>query len=118
MLFFILSAMHLNLQSLTTVPLVILVYVTLRLLGKISGAWVGAKLSHADKTVQKYLGLGLFPQAGVAIGLALSLQHKIGFETIAPMILNVVIAATIVHEFIGPILTEYVLKKSGECRED
>lgn len=118
MLFFILSAMHLNLKSLTTVPLVILAYIILRLLGKISGAWVGAKLSQADKASQNYLGLGLFPQAGVAIGLALSLQNKIGFETIAPMILNVIIAATIVHEFIGPILTEYVLKKSGECEVD
>ncbi len=118
MLFFILSAMHLSLKSLTTVPMVILTYVLLRLLGKISGAWLGAKLSRADKTVQNYLGLGLFPQAGVAIGLALSLQHKIGFETIAPMILNVIIAATIVHEFIGPILTEYVLKKSGECEAE
>lgn len=118
MLFFILSAMHLDLKSLTTVPLVIMTYILLRLLGKISGAWLGAKLSHADKTVQKYLGLGLFPQAGVAIGLALSLQNEIGFETIAPMILNVIIAATIVHEFIGPILTKYVLKKSGECEAE
>jgi len=118
MLFFILSAIHLDLESLTTVPFVILTYTLLRLLGKMSGAWMGAKLSHADKTVQDYLGLGLFPQAGVAIGLALSLQHEAGFESIAPMILNVIIAATIVHEFIGPILTEYVLRKSGECRED
>ncbi len=117
MLFFILSAMHLNLESLTTIPFIILTYIILRLIGKISGVWVGSKLSHADTTVQNYLGLGLFPQAGVAIGLALSLQNKIGFEMIAPMILNVIIASTIVHEFIGPILTTYVLKKSGECRE-
>ena len=115
MLFFILSAMHLDLRSLTTVPLVILAYVLLRLLGKIFGVWIGSQLSHADKTVQNYLGWGLLPQAGVAIGLALSLQNKAGFETIAPMILNVIIASTIIHEFIGPILTTYVLKKSGEC---
>jgi len=50
--------------------------------------------------------------------LALSLQHETGFETITPMILNVIIAATIVHEFIGPILTKYVLKKSGECKTE
>ena len=115
MLFFILSAMHLDLRSLTTVPLVILTYILLRLLGKIFGVWIGSRLSHAGKTVQNYLGWGLLPQAGVAIGLALSLQNKAGFETIAPMILNVIIASTIVHEFIGPILTTYVLKKSGEC---
>ncbi len=118
MLFFILSAMHLDLRSLTTVPLVILTYILLRLLGKIFGVWIGSRLSQADKTVQNYLGWGLLPQAGVAIGLALSLQNKEGFETIAPMILNVIIASTIIHEFIGPILTSYVLKKSGECHTE
>ena len=118
MLFFILSAMHLNLGSLSTMPLVIIAYTLLRFLGKIAGAWIGARLSNADKTVQNYLSLGLLPQAGIAIGLALALQDERGFESIAPLILNVIIAATIVHEFIGPILTKYILIKSGECEED
>ncbi|RLB67995.1 MAG: cation:proton antiporter, partial [Deltaproteobacteria bacterium] len=48
----------------------------------------------------------------------LALQDERGFESIAPLILNVIIAATIVHEFIGPILTKYILIKSGECEED
>ena len=114
MLFFMFSAMHLNLNTLSSMPLIILTYILLRFGGKIFGVWLGAKLSHADKNVKKYLGLGLFPQAGVAIGLALSLQHETGFESIAPLILNVIIATTIVHELIGPLLTKYILKKSGE----
>ncbi len=117
MLFFVLSAMHLDLGTLSTMPLMIGTYIFFRFSGKIFGAWVGAKVTKADKNVQNYLGLGLFPQAGVAIGLALSLQHQEGFETIAPLILNVIIATTIVHEFVGPVLTEYILKKSGECAE-
>jgi len=88
------------------------------ILGKIIGVWTGGKLSGADKHIQNYLGLALFPQAGIAIGLSLSLQNQAGFEVIAPIILNVIIATTMVHEFIGPMLTKYVLKKSGECNMD
>lgn len=33
----------------------------------------------------------------------------------APMILNIVIATTVVHEFIGLLFTKYILKKVGEC---
>ena len=115
MLFFILSAMHLDLSTLHTMPLVILAYILFRFLGKISGVWLGSKITKADKNVQNYLGLGLFPQAGVAIGLALSLQHQSEFDTIAPLILNVIIATTVVHEFIGPVFTKYILRKAGEC---
>ena len=115
MLFFILSAMHMDLSTLYTMPLVIFTYILFRFLGKISGVWIGSKMTKADENVQNYLGWGLFPQAGVAIGLALSLQDQAGFESIAPLILNVIIATTVVHEFIGPLFTKYILKKSGEC---
>ncbi|MEE8587811.1 MAG: cation:proton antiporter, partial [Sulfurimonadaceae bacterium] len=90
-------------------------YIVLRFIGKTTGAYIGAKLSGADKNVQRYLGLGLFPQAGLAIGLALSLQDEAGFETVAPYILNIIIATTIIHELIGPVLTKYVLKRSKEA---
>jgi len=118
LLFFTISAMHLNISFLTTMPLVIILYISFRILGKVIGVWVGAKLSGANRDIQNYLGIALFPQAGIAIGLALSLQNEAGFETIAPIVLNVIIATTMVHEFIGPLLTKYVLKRSGECDMD
>ncbi|MGC9351894.1 MAG: cation:proton antiporter [Sulfurovum sp.] len=117
MLFFILSAMHLDLSAVMTMPLVVIFYVLFRLMGKVCGVWVGAGLSGADKEVKKYLGIGLMPQAGVAIGLALSLQNEPDFAAIAPTLLHVVIATTVIHEFLGPIVTRYVLQKSGETDE-
>jgi len=117
MLFFILSAMQLKIDMLLSVPAVLLVYIVLRLIGKTTGAYIGAKLSGAEKNVQRYLGLGLVPQAGLAIGLALSLQDEAGFETVAPYVLNIIIATTIIHELVGPILTRYILKKSQEAQE-
>ncbi len=118
LLFFTLSAMHLNINFLLTMPFVIVVYVFFRILGKITGVWVGAKLSGAEKSIQNYLGIALFPQAGIAIGLTLSLQNEAGFELMAPLILNIIIATTIIHELIGPLFTTYVLKKSGECEDE
>ncbi len=112
LLFFTISAMHLNIYFLTTMPIVIILYIIFRILGKIIGVWVGAKVSGANGIIKRYLGIALFPQAGIAIGLALSLQNETGFEVIAPIILNVIIATTMVHEFIGPLLTKFVLKKS------
>lgn len=118
MLFFILSAMHMELGALSTMPILIFFYILFRFLGKICGAWLGSKITNADKFVQTHLGLGLFPQAGVAIGLALSLQHSPGFESIAPLILNVIVATTVIHELVGPLLIKYILRKSGECGMD
>ncbi len=114
MLFFILSAMHLKFEMMYAMPLILAAYILLRIIGKISGAYVGARISSADSNVQHYLGLALFPQAGLAIGLTLSLQNDAVFEPFAPLILSVIISTTIIHELIGPILTRYVLKKTHQ----
>ena len=111
LLFFTISAMHLNIYFLAEMPAVIALYVIFRILGKIVGAWVGAKVSRASEHAQKYLGIALFPQAGIAIGLALSLQDLKGFELIAPITINVIIATTLIHEFLGPLFTKYALTK-------
>ncbi len=111
LLFFTISAMHLNITFLTQMPLAIIIYVVFRIVGKITGVWVGSKLSNADDNVAKHLGLALFPQAGIAIGLALSLQDMTDFETVAPIILNIIIATTLIHELIGPFLTKFILIK-------
>jgi Kef-type K+ transport system membrane component KefB len=111
MLFFTLSAMHLDIGFVASMPLVVGVYIAFRFIGKVVGVWIGAKVSGAPKDIQNYLGLALFPQAGIAIGLALSLQHEAGFGIMAPIMLNVIIATTMVHELLGPLLTKYALGK-------
>ena len=112
LLFFTISAMHLNLEFLITMPTVVVVYVVSRIIGKIFGVYIGGKVSDSTKFIQNNLGVALFPQAGIAIGLALSMQSEIYLEPIAPIIVNVIIATTIVHELLGPFFTRYVLKKS------
>ncbi len=117
MLFFIISAMHLKLDSLITIPVLIVLYTFLRLIGKIFGSYIGAIISGSSQTIKKYMGIALFPQAGVAIGLALSIQNHTELQTIAPIILNIIIATTFVHELIGPFMTKYAIEKSGESKK-
>ena len=114
MLFFIISAMHLKLDAVFAIPIAIELYVFLRIFGKILGSYLGAVISGSSSVVKKYMGFALIPQAGVAIGLALSIQKHDGLENIAPIILNIVIATTLIHELIGPFMTTYAIKKSGE----
>jgi len=116
LLFFTISAMHLDINFLFTMPIVVVVYVFFRILGKILGVYLGGLVSKSDNSIKKYLGLALFPQAGIAIGLALSLNSIVGFEQIAPIMLNAIIATTMVHELLGPLFTTYVVKLSGEAK--
>ncbi len=118
MVFFVLSAMYLNFSALSSLPFVIGAYVLLRLFGKVFGSYMGAVVSNSNDNIKKYLGFALMPQAGVAVGLALSLQKNPAFESIAPLILNVVISTTLIHELIGPIVTKWVIVKVGESKKE
>jgi hypothetical protein len=54
-------------------------------------------------------GLGLMPQAGVAIGMALVASER--FPEIGEQLLAVAVASTIVFELIGPFLTQTAIRR-------
>ena len=112
MLFFLLSGADLNISILASVGVIGIVYIVFRVVGKLMGAYVGSKVSNTKPVVQKYLGLTLIPQAGVAIGLAtisMSVVPEYG-QTIRAIILS----GTVVYELIGPVITKTALIRAGE----
>lgn len=111
-LFFVLAGANLELAVLQKVGVIGVVFIISRVLGKMLGAWLGAVLSHAPRTVQKYLGLGLIPQAGVAIGLSLMVQQN--FAEIAEVVTTVVLGAVVIYEIIGPFFAKLAITKAGE----
>jgi len=117
-LFFTLSGMQLNFSALVNSYPIIIVFVLLRALGKISGTWMGAKLSGAPGMVKKYTAAGLLPQGGIVIGLALILKPQTAFATYADMIISIIIGATVVHELLGPISSRFALIKAGEIKSN
>lgn len=114
MIFFVLSGAELKLSVIPTIGLVGIVYVVLRVAGKMLGAWAGGAIMKAPETVRKYLGPTLIPQAGVAIGLSLVAESVV--PQYASVIRAVVLCGTLIYEIIGPMVTKISLKKAGEIK--
>lgn len=112
-LFFVLSGAELNLAVFKdyTVIIIGLVYIIFRCLGKYYGARFSADLAKADPNVRKYLGITLFPQAGVALGMAMK-SMELG--SIGSIVSNIVLFSVLIYEIVGPFLTKIALTKAGD----
>ena len=126
MLFFVISGANLNITIFASkdaliVVIVAAIYIIARCVGKYFGAFTSSRITKSEPTVQKYLGFTLFPQAGVAIGLATTANQtfmKAGFEKEASLILAVILTATIIYELVGPLITKIALSKAGEISRE
>jgi len=112
MLFFFTSGANLNITILPAVGVIGIIYIIFRVIGKLVGTMMGAYLTHAETKVKKYLGFTLVPQAGVAIGLAAMAMKVV--PAYGPQIQTIVLAATVIYELIGPVITKIALQKAGE----
>ena len=115
MLFFVASGADLKLSVLPAVGLVGIIYIVVRVVGKMFGASLGAIVCKADKNIRKYLGPALVPQAGVAIGLSLAASSVVPEH--ASEIRTVILCGTLIYELVGPVIAKTCLKKAGEITE-
>ena len=113
-LFFVLSGAELDLSKITngTIVLVGITYIVFRCVGKYFGANLSARLSKSAPTIRKYLGITLFPQAGVALGMAIKAQDGLG--EVGAIIANITLFSVLIYEIVGPFLTKISLAKAGE----
>ena len=116
--FFALAGTELDIRTLAATGILGVVYLVARAAGKYGGAYVGAVAANETPITKKYLGLGLLPQAGVAIGLILVLQDTVAFTHLPYMgqMVNIVLASILVNEIVGPPLAKYALEASGSAR--
>ncbi len=112
-LFFVLSGAELEFSVFADVTVIGIgiVYIIARSIGKYIGARFSAKASKCEPLIQKYLGITLLPQAGVALGMSITAM-SIG-ET-GTIIRNIVLFGVLVYELFGPTLTKIALTKSGD----
>lgn len=115
MLFFVASGAGLKLSVLPSVGAAGVVYILVRVLGKMFGASLGAIICKTDKNTKKYLGPALIPQAGVAIGLSLAASSVV--PEYATEIRTVILCGTLIYELVGPVVSKTCLKKAGEIKE-
>lgn len=114
--FFVLSGAALDLGVFTNIQIIIIgvTYVICRMIGKYFGASFSARMTKCSDNVIRYLGITLFPQAGVALGMS-STAMALG-TTEGTLIRNVVLFSVLIYELIGPALTRSALIKAGEIK--
>ena len=110
-IFFVLSTASLDFNTLPSIWLIGLVYIILRIVGKIIGNFIGSKITKESKNITKYLGLTLLSQTGIAIGLATLAANIIDN---GELLIAVVLASSFIYDIICPLLVKYVLKKAQE----
>ena len=112
-LFFVISGAELELSVFKdyTIVLIGVVYIITRCIGKYFGASLSAKITKCDPNIVKYLGITLFPQAGVALGMAIKAE-AIGEP--GAIVANITLFSVLIYELVGPFLTKLSLQKAGE----
>ncbi|MBQ8799743.1 MAG: cation:proton antiporter [Lachnospiraceae bacterium] len=114
-LFFVISGAELELSVFTDIAIVCIggVYIIFRCFGKYFGALFGAKAVKCDSNICKYLGITLFPQAGVALGMCATAM-QLGEQ--GNLIRNITLFAVLIYELFGPLLTRQALMSAGEIQ--
>ena len=115
-LFFVISGAELDLEVLSH-PVTILVgvvYIFARSAGKYYGAALSCKLTRQTKPITDNLGITLLPQAGVALGMAITAATLPD----GALARNVVLFAVLIYELVGPALTKRSLLAVGEINPE
>lgn len=113
-LFFVVSGAELDLSVFGDIAVVIIgvVYIAARSAGKILGAKGSAKMMKCLPQIQKWLGITLLPQAGVALGMSVTVSEELGEA--GHIIRSIVLFSVLIYELVGPMLTRIALTRAGE----
>ncbi|MDD4028718.1 MAG: cation:proton antiporter [Caldisericia bacterium] len=112
LMFFIVSGANLDVTILPSVGWIGLATIVLRTIGKLWGTELAGKIAKLPPKFSKYLGYAMLPQAGVAIGFALSVKTAFPeFEFIT----TIVVANVVYSQIVGPLLAKYALFQTGEA---
>ena len=111
--FFVVSGAELELAVFQDPMLVLIgvVFILSRCLGKYSGAFASAKAMACSPNVVKYLGVTLFPQAGVALGMCIQAK-QLGED--GSLVRNIILFAVLIYEMAGPLMTKKALTAAGD----
>ena len=112
-LFFVISGAEFELSIFKDITIVVIgiIYIISRCLGKYLGARISSQAVKCNPNIIKYLGITLFPQAGVALGMAIKAEE---LGELGIIVANITLFAVLIYELVGPALTKMSLLKAGE----
>lgn len=113
-LFFVIAGTELRPEVMVQGEILLLglVYILARAAGKYAGVYIGCGISGTEVEIRRNLGICMFPQAGVAIGLVLLIQASPLMQgvteaqaAILGTMTNIVLFSVFVNEIVGPPLS-------------
>lgn len=113
LVFFALAGSGLDIYGLWAGALPVLVVVVVRAISFYAGCRFAGRVTGAPSVVTNYSALGLVPQAGLALALALVLAKN--FQTFGQEAAELLLAVVGVNQLIGPVLLRFALLRSGEA---
>jgi len=118
--FFVVAGAALHMDAVMEAGLLAAVFMVARIAGKTVGALAGATLTGRPVAEAVRLGIALAPHSGISVALVLMLEGRHDLLPVhsAEFIGTVVLGAVTLNELIGPLLTEWALKSSGETGLD
>jgi len=108
---FVVAGARLHLADLSSAGFAAVAFVLARFVGKSAGVMLLTR-AGLDFRQSALTGLTLVPMAGMAIGLTQMTAAR--YPEFAATLSAIVLGAIVILETIGPLLTEYALKQSGE----
>jgi Kef-type K+ transport system membrane component KefB len=112
--FFVLAGAELAPASVLGLGLVGVAYTAARTVGKLAGARIGLRGQNLPEVVRQQLGYCLVSSSSLAVGL--TIQIRLAFPEYAATVTGIVLAAVVIFEVIGPLLTRRALFRTGEAR--
>lgn len=112
-IFFVIAGADLDISLLSSIGILGATYIVCRSVGKFTGASIGSRLMGFGGRIPGLLGFAMMTQAGLAIGLTISIQRR--FPEFSPVVSTVVLSSVILFEMIGPIATRFAIVRSGEA---
>ncbi len=114
-IFFLLAGCELDLSAVSALGLIGVAYVLARCVGFVIGGSLGSKFVDADPVVQAHIGWSLFPQAGVALGLAVVTLER--FPEVGQLLVSIIVSTTVIFELFGPAVTRWRLSLAQETQD-
>ncbi|MHC4262023.1 MAG: cation:proton antiporter, partial [Planctomycetota bacterium] len=116
--FFTLAGMKLDPGVLVSGGWIAAVLFGSRTLAKLAVTTAAMKLAKVPERVSRNLGLARLPQAGITIGLLLSIQNDPTLQSGIDLLVAVGLALVTLNEIVGPLRTRSALVRSGESDMD
>jgi len=114
-LFFTLAGTHLDIMTIGSAGMLGLIYFIARISGKVTGVALGSRIAGTTKNIGRYLGFGLVPQAGVAIGLIFLISADPALGEYSTIITPIVLTGVFLSELVGPVTARFAVQKVGEA---